>query len=95
MSVGPRRRGIAAAAILVVYALILAATPLLHHDLDCHFKTPTHCQACLASPAAAPTAISVVGWSGPLPEAGRAFAAPRLLSPLTVRVEISGRAPPA
>ena len=28
---------------------------MLHHDLACHRTSPTHCQACNASPAASPT----------------------------------------
>jgi hypothetical protein len=36
----------------VVYALLLMANPVLHDDLVCHLKSPTHCSACTASPSA-------------------------------------------
>ena len=37
---------------LLVYVLVLMASPALHHDLDCHLKTPGHCPACIANPVA-------------------------------------------
>lgn len=39
-------------AALVAYAVLLAANPLLHHDVACHQKSPTHCAACTSSPSA-------------------------------------------
>jgi hypothetical protein len=30
-------------AVLAVYAVLLAASPLLHHDVACHLTSPTHC----------------------------------------------------
>lgn len=39
-------------AALVAYGLVLAVTPVLHHDLECHWRTPGHCVACIATPAA-------------------------------------------
>jgi len=32
------------------YLLALGAGALRHHDLACHLKSPTHCDACMASP---------------------------------------------
>jgi hypothetical protein len=94
---GARSRGaaFARAALLAVYALVLVVTPVLHHDLDCHFKTPTHCQACVANPMAAPPTVLPTVWSGPLPIAGRIDATRRTVPTKIVRVEIPGRAPPA
>jgi hypothetical protein len=37
---------------LLLYAALSAASPGLHHDFDCHLKTPGHCGACIANPAA-------------------------------------------
>lgn len=37
---------------LLVYVVVLCASPILHHDLDCHLKSPAHCPGCIASPAA-------------------------------------------
>jgi hypothetical protein len=35
-----------------LYALVILWSPVLHHDFACHLKSPTHCTACTASPAA-------------------------------------------
>ena len=49
----PRGRGHAVLlAALLAYGLVLAVTPLLHHDLECHWRTPGHCVACVATPVA-------------------------------------------
>jgi len=37
---------------LLAYVVVLCASPILHHDLDCHLKSPAHCPGCVASPAA-------------------------------------------
>ena len=37
---------------LGLYTLILLGSPILHHDLECHLKTPGHCDACTANPQA-------------------------------------------
>jgi hypothetical protein len=34
------------------YALLLMVNPVLHDDLAGHLKSPTHCNACMASPSA-------------------------------------------
>jgi hypothetical protein len=36
--------------VLSLYAGTVLGTPLLHHDLACHLKSPTHCDACMANP---------------------------------------------
>lgn len=46
-----RNRGLIFLA-LALFTLLVSVSPLLHHDLACHLKTPTHCTACLASPPA-------------------------------------------
>jgi hypothetical protein len=37
---------------LLAYGLVAAVTPFFHHDLECHARTPGHCVACIATPAA-------------------------------------------
>ena len=37
---------------LGLYAGVVLASPGLHHDFDCHVKSPRHCQACTANPLA-------------------------------------------
>lgn len=83
------------AALLAVYAFALAGTPALHHDLACHQKSPTHCNACTASPLAPRVETGISLAESRLPAAGRveapATSAPRP-TPLSAK---SGRAPPA
>jgi hypothetical protein len=93
-----RVRGIAPRTILVglaLYVALLAASPLFHHDLDCHLKSPSHCGACVANPLA-PRIESGFGlgttplhWSGDVvrsrPE--------RVSAPVLDRT--TGRSPPA
>jgi len=38
---------------VAAYALFLVINPVLHDDLASHLKSPTHCNACTASPSAA------------------------------------------
>jgi len=77
-----------------VYALLLMVNPVLHDDLACHLKSPTHCNACTASPSA-----SRVEGAGPilpvLADAG-------LVEPCAMSVVLAaftptlpGRSPPA
>lgn len=46
------RRALLVALLLAGFTLVLEVGPVFHHDFDCHLKSPTHCPACLASPAA-------------------------------------------
>jgi hypothetical protein len=48
---GTPRRALTAI-LLTAFALVLAISPIFHHDFECHLKSPTHCPACLASPLA-------------------------------------------
>jgi hypothetical protein len=90
---GRRRRG-AILWMLAVYALLLAVNPVLHDDLACHLKSPTHCSACTATPSA--SRVEAVGPSLPAPVSlGSVEPQPRAFetdAPLAVR---AGRAPPA
>ena len=36
----------------ILYAAVICLIPVFHHDFDCHAKSPAHCPACVASPAA-------------------------------------------
>jgi hypothetical protein len=47
-----RRRRLIVLTGAAVYALLLMVNPVLHDDLACHLKSPTHCNACTASPSA-------------------------------------------
>ena len=79
---------------VAVYALLLAVNPILHDDLACHLKSPTHCSACTASPSA--SRVEAVGASLPVPvEAGRIETAEHTSETVAPVVVRAGRAPPA
>jgi hypothetical protein len=88
-----RRRGIVLAG-AAVYALLVMVNPVLHEDLASHLKSPTHCNACTASPSASRVegmgpilpVLAAAGWVEPV---GRTLvvAAPAPTLP--------GRSPPA
>jgi len=82
-------------AILGVYALLLAANPLLHHDVACHLKSPTHCVACTSSPSASRIEADAPLSALMLPEAGRVAGAERLAADTAATFETTGRSPPA
>lgn len=80
--------------LLGLYALVALVAPLLHHDFECHLNSRAHCDACIASPAAASieSGTTLIVHVGPgqasMPESVEAKdCASRLASP--------GRAPPA
>ena len=60
-----RRRGVL---VVGLYAFVLAVTPLLHHDLDCHLKSRSHCNACTANPLAPGAEPGPGADAVPLPE---------------------------
>jgi hypothetical protein len=84
-----------AAAGLTFYGIVLAASPVLHHDLICHLKTPTHCDACHASPVA-PQAVALVHVAPPDLAASASIENREETAALAlVPLRSSGRAPPA
>jgi hypothetical protein len=91
---GRRRHTGRVLGLLAVYALLLAVNPILHDDLACHLKSPTHCSACTASPSA--SRVEVVGATLPLPvEAGRVEMSEHAALTLAPLLAIAGRSPPA
>ena len=95
----PRRSGNRGArrwllALVALYALVLLVTPLLHHDLACHLKSPTHCNACTANPLAPRVVVGIGLPEARLPEA-EPVATPDVSACLTVDTSsASGRSPP-
>ena len=77
-----------------LYALLLMVNPVLHDDLACHLKSPTQCNACMASPMASrvdgmgPT-LPVLAASGWVKPPGRTVV---VNAPAPTR---PGRSPPA
>jgi hypothetical protein len=56
-----------------LYVLVILVSPVLHHDFECHQKSPGHCVSCIANPLAprseATVSFSPAGWveAGQLP----------------------------
>jgi hypothetical protein len=80
--------------LLALYALLVAVNPVLHDDLTCHLKSPTHCSACAASPSA----VRLEGVAPLLPAptaAGVVEVAERDVKTVFPILIVAGRAPPA
>jgi len=82
------------ALVVGLYAVALAVSPALHHDLDSHLKAPGHCGACLSSPSASSVETGVQ--IAPLRVASWNGAAGPLVRPphAAFRTPSIGRAPP-
>jgi hypothetical protein len=92
----PRGRAHGASVLLAasLYVLVLAASPLLHHDFACHQRAPGHCGACIAQPSAlrAPDSIGISAQR--LADAGPIEARVEREPRLSVAVPTPGRSPP-
>jgi hypothetical protein len=77
------------------YLLFLAVSPLLHHDLECHLKTPSHCGACMASPPGLGAAPGAPLDATHLLDAGRVKVERAVAPEPTIAVDAPGRSPPA
>ena len=77
------------------YLLALGLTPSLHHGLECHVKTPTHCDACMASPPGLCPAAGVPLDATHLRDAGSVVAVRATASVPVFAFDAPGRSPPA
>jgi hypothetical protein len=80
--------------VLLVYLTMLAALPLLHHDVACHIKTPSHCTTCLVG-AAEKTQDHQALVSAHLVLIGSSFGDAQVCGALPLAGDLSGRSPPA
>jgi len=78
-----------------VYLLFLVASPWLHHDTECHVKTPSHCGACMASPIGLGAAVAADVNAFHLPDAGDVETIFVTANERIFVVDTPGRAPPA
>lgn len=78
-----------------LYLLFLAVSPLLHHDFECHVKTPSHCGACMASPIGLSAAQGAPLGATHLHDAGSVKAVRAPAPEPTFAVVAPGRSPPA
>jgi hypothetical protein len=80
---------------LSLYVFVLLVSPVLHHDMACHVKTPGHCDACAASPVAS-RAEAVASFAAPALDPCHAPEASETRLPRAAnRVSIDERGPPA
>jgi hypothetical protein len=92
---GSWRRGAARLALLGLYLAVVLVSPLVHHDFECHQKTPAHCEACLAN-RPAPRVEPRFAMPPPSTPAVPQEAAAACAEPDSVpRPTVSSRAPPA
>jgi hypothetical protein len=80
---------------LAVYSVILVVSPVVHHDLACHVKSPTHCEACAANPLASRVETAVVTVTPVLPPAGDVVPVVHDADGVDPIRIAAGRAPPA
>lgn len=80
---------------VLVYAAVLCLSPLLHHDFDCHLKTPSHCAACMANPTAPRAECVRDPGSTVLPMVETAERPRAARTACLCRLTFQGRAPPA
>lgn len=77
-----------------LYALVLLASPLLHHDFDCHLKSAQHCVACLAQPQGSEVQATLVDLGADLARLGEVGPDAVQGRSLLLPARTAGRAPP-
>jgi hypothetical protein len=90
----PVKCGVLARTLLAAYVLAAALLPLTHHDVACHFKSPTHCTTCTVATSgeAAPWAVAADSLS--MPDAGWAILQAAAWCHSAPLRSSSGRSPP-
>jgi hypothetical protein len=95
MRVAGRRWRAGLVVALGAYVVLIGTNPLLHHDLSCHFKSPTHCQACTSNPSASKVEHRISLDPVRLAETGRVHSPEQAPPDVAFSVSTSGRSPPA
>ena len=81
--------------LLGLYLVLLVGSPLFCHDLACHIKSPTHCDACQSNPIASGTE-PVAGLEGWMTRASAEVETSATRAPRTATLlQVPGRSPPA
>lgn len=81
--------------LLAVYVSAAAFSPLLHHDVICHFQSPTHCTTCLIGSAAEGPSESQASAGNPLVVVGSLLAGRDVHRDAALPGDSYGRSPPA
>ena len=82
-------------ALLTLYVAVLCASPIFHHDFDCHLKSPSHCPACVASPVALRGECAIDLGKTHLRPAGSVGYETAIAAAPLVAHGLKGRSPPA
>jgi hypothetical protein len=80
--------------LLAVYVGAAAFSPLLHHDVICHFQSPTHCTTCLIGSAAEGPSEAQAASDNPLVVVGSIFAGQDAKRDAALPGDRYGRSPP-
>jgi hypothetical protein len=78
----------------LLYAITLAASPLLHHDISCELKSRTHCTTCVSGVAGPGLAHSSDPPALNLPRAGSIAAVHDVPAAAPRARSLNGRSPP-
>jgi hypothetical protein len=89
------RRTLLAASVAVMFAVVLAVTPGLHHDFACHQNSRTHCNSCLSSQTAPNVDICATPIRTTADLSGNVEMRPSAALRTLIRFSDSGRSPPA
>lgn len=81
--------------LLALYVSAAAFSPLLHHDVICHFQSPTHCTTCLIGSAAEGPSPALVSAVNPLVVVGSILARHDVHRDAALPGDSYGRSPPA
>ena len=81
-------------ATLLAYGLVLLTTPFLHHDLECHQRTPGHCVACIATPVALGAEAGAPSASPALTDVGGVECVTARAPEAALTADAHGRSPP-
>jgi hypothetical protein len=80
---------------LGLYAVVLLASPTLHHDFACHLKSPGHCPACIANPPTSGAESTGALGAALFVDFGRAITLPaESFLPRPDALSLPGRSPP-
>ena len=79
---------------LALFAIVLVTEQVEHHDIQCHLRTPQHCNACASSPLGSDPHTLATTHNIQLADAGGAVCTARPLAGTILPARSSGRSPP-
>lgn len=79
---------------IALHALVLLVSPVLHHDFECHQKSPGHCVSCIANPLAPRSEATVTFSPAAWVDAGQLPVPDAIVRSAVALSSLSDRAPP-